>query len=144
MIPQLTSNGYLPPGIHPATIEEVEKRFGRFDRSDRRPRLFEQLLKFINDARQAGFVKRVVLAGSFVSSKAEPNDFDVVIALNENIAGTTIQPNHYALINHRSASRKYGGDVIVSIENSTKLDNDLAFFGRNRQGESIGLIEILL
>jgi hypothetical protein len=29
MIPEFDDHGYLPPGIHPATIEEVEQRFGR-------------------------------------------------------------------------------------------------------------------
>src|SRR5438552_462177 len=28
MIPELNEAGYLPPGIHPATLEEVAARFG--------------------------------------------------------------------------------------------------------------------
>ena len=28
MIPPFKDHGYLPPGIHPATLEEVEARFG--------------------------------------------------------------------------------------------------------------------
>ena len=28
MIPPFEDNGYLPPGIHPATLEEVEAQFG--------------------------------------------------------------------------------------------------------------------
>jgi hypothetical protein len=29
MIPPFDQRGYLPPGIHQATIDEVEERFGR-------------------------------------------------------------------------------------------------------------------
>jgi hypothetical protein len=28
MIPYLDDDGYLPPGVHPATLDEVEERFG--------------------------------------------------------------------------------------------------------------------
>jgi hypothetical protein len=29
MIPDCNNDGYLPPGIHEATLEEIETRFGR-------------------------------------------------------------------------------------------------------------------
>ena len=29
MIPAFADTGYLPPGVHPATLEEIEARFGR-------------------------------------------------------------------------------------------------------------------
>ena len=29
MIPSFDEHGYLPPGIHPATLDEIEARFGR-------------------------------------------------------------------------------------------------------------------
>jgi hypothetical protein len=35
MIPAFNDNGYLPPGVYPATLAEIEARFGRnlnFDR----------------------------------------------------------------------------------------------------------------
>ena len=28
MIPSFDDNGFLPPGIHPASLEEIEQRFG--------------------------------------------------------------------------------------------------------------------
>jgi hypothetical protein len=28
VIPPFNEHGYLPPGIHPATLDEVESRFG--------------------------------------------------------------------------------------------------------------------
>jgi hypothetical protein len=29
MLPPFDDNGRLPPGIHPATLSEIEERFGR-------------------------------------------------------------------------------------------------------------------
>ncbi len=29
MIPRLDDRGYLPPGLHPATLDEIEARFGK-------------------------------------------------------------------------------------------------------------------
>jgi len=39
-IPDLNEDGLLPEGIHEASLEEVRERFGRFQRTDRRPDLF--------------------------------------------------------------------------------------------------------
>jgi hypothetical protein len=29
MIPEFDERGYLPPGLHRATLEEIQQRFGR-------------------------------------------------------------------------------------------------------------------
>ena len=29
MIPEFNEHEYLPPGIHPATLEEIDERFGQ-------------------------------------------------------------------------------------------------------------------
>jgi hypothetical protein len=37
----------LPPGVHDASLQEVEELFGRFQRSDRRPKLFRKLRDYL-------------------------------------------------------------------------------------------------
>jgi len=44
-IPELDARGLLPEGIHPCSMSEIAQRFGRFQRSDRRCRLFERLIR---------------------------------------------------------------------------------------------------
>jgi hypothetical protein len=75
MIPDFEDNGYLPPGIHRATLDEIEARFG--SESELRRVQLESLRWLIELARRAG-VERLVLNGSFVTDIIEPNDVDCV------------------------------------------------------------------
>ena len=78
MIPPFDDNGRLPPGVHPATFDEMETRFGHG--SELRRVQFESLRWMIELARRAG-VRRVVLNGSFVTDIIEPNDVDCVLLI---------------------------------------------------------------
>ena len=78
MIPEL-EDGVLPEGIHMSTTEEIAQVFGV---GDRRRNLVEKLRQFIQDARLAGFVSFIVVDGSFVTGKREPEDIDLVVALD--------------------------------------------------------------
>jgi hypothetical protein len=78
MIPPLNEDGYLPPGIHPATLEEIAVRFGQ--ESELRQVQMESLRWLIDLARRAGAL-RIVVNGSFVSDKLEPNDVDCVLLI---------------------------------------------------------------
>jgi len=46
MIPDFNENGYLPKGIHIASINEVEKRFGKS--SSKRKELFKGFKSLVN------------------------------------------------------------------------------------------------
>jgi hypothetical protein len=81
MLPPLNENGYLPPGVHVATIDEVVNRFGQ--QSELRRAQAESLRWLIDLARRAG-VERVVVNGSFVTDALEPNDVDCVLLIGAN------------------------------------------------------------
>jgi hypothetical protein len=81
-IPKLRKDGWLPVGIHDCTIEEIEKHFGRFKRTDRRIQLFDKLVDLVRNAWQTGFVKEFFIDGSFTSAKDEPGDIDLIIVLD--------------------------------------------------------------
>jgi len=78
MIPPCNDDGYLPPGIHPATLEEIAARFGQ--ESDLRQVQMQSLRWLVDLARRAG-VQRIVVNGSFVTDKLEPNDVDCVLLI---------------------------------------------------------------
>src|SRR4051794_25704968 len=80
-IPELNEAGFLPEGIHEASLEEVRERFGRFQRTDRRPDLFTKLSLFLAGVRASGLVEAVVVDGSFVTAKDEPSDIDLILVL---------------------------------------------------------------
>lgn len=78
MIPNCNDDGYLPPGIHRATLEEVAVRFGQ--ESELRQAQMESLGWLVDLAQRAG-VRRIVVNGSFVTDKLEPNDVDCVLLI---------------------------------------------------------------
>lgn len=76
MLPPLDANGVLPPGVHPCTLDELLARFGHG--SATREAQAQELTVFIEWARGHG-VRRILVNGSFVTAKAEPNDVDIVV-----------------------------------------------------------------
>ena len=72
MIPTFDAAGRLPPGIHGATWDEIQARFGW---TPRRRRLLRGLHRGILALQSAG-CSRLYLDGSFVTDKPEPGDFD--------------------------------------------------------------------
>jgi hypothetical protein len=79
VIPEFDDNGYLPPGIHPATLAEIEARFGS-DPEIRRAEM--QSLHWLIDLARRAAVKRIVLNGSFVAGRYEPNDVDCALLID--------------------------------------------------------------
>lgn len=76
MIPPFNEHGYLPPGIHPATLDEIEARFGV--ESEIRRAEMQSVRWLVPTAKTAG-VLRIILNGSFVTDELEPNDVHCVL-----------------------------------------------------------------
>ena len=78
MIPSLENNGYLPPGLHPATLDEIAERFGT--EPELRRVQMESLRWLVDLAWRAGAM-RIVVNGSFATEAWEPNDVDCVLLI---------------------------------------------------------------
>jgi hypothetical protein len=83
MIPPFEDNGYLSPGIHLATPDEIEARFGR-DSELRRVQM--QSVRWLLDIARRASISRLILNGSFVTEVYEPNDVDCVLLLGPDAA----------------------------------------------------------
>lgn len=68
------SHGFLVPGIHDATWEELLEKFGF---NEHRTRMLGGLERAMYNLRKAG-CRRVYVDGSFVTRKEFPNDYDAV------------------------------------------------------------------
>jgi hypothetical protein len=71
-IPEFNELGYLPPGVYETTWAEFLARFGS---NPQRLRLATGLAAALRKLGIAG-CRRVIIGGSFVTDKEEPNDFD--------------------------------------------------------------------
>jgi len=144
MLPEFTEDGLLPAGIHRATLAQFKERFAVFSRSDRRFQIGKQIERLIADARRSEIVRSVLMAGSYVTAKAEPNDFDCILVLDQSVVGTALAPFQYNLVSRKMARRMYGGDVTPAIEGSAALEEYIEFFQRTREGKQAGIVEIAI
>ncbi len=132
VIPAL-SDGVLPEGVYRCTIEEVDATFGRFQRSDRRIRLTENLRRFVEDVRRVDVVAAVVINGSYVTAKAEPNDIDVVLALRPEVdLSQELRTFENNIQSKRMVRKLYGFDVRVALDGSELYQKHLDFFSQVR------------
>src|SRR5207247_4513970 len=76
LISAFDEHGYLPSGIHPATLDEVIDRFGRS--SDVR-RAAAQSLQWLLPICHSADIVRLILNGTFVTDLLAPNDADCVL-----------------------------------------------------------------
>ncbi len=131
MIPEFDEHGYLPPGIHPATMEQIEQRFAR--ESDVREALFESLVWLVDVARRAN-VLRIVVNGSYVTDVSEPNDVDCVLLV----------PVDFDM-HSDPAQELLAGFPFLSLElvDARAFDEMVEFFGSDRRDVPKGMIEVL-
>ncbi len=143
MLPDFTEDGLLPPGIYRITWEEFEKRFVYFAHSDRRFRLFDKLRQLYQQAKQSSIVKRLLIGGSYITTKPEPNDFDCILVLDPQVGNRELSPIEYNLLWRSRARRIFGGDIISVAEGSANYDDYMKLFQTTRDKMPVGIVEIV-
>lgn len=108
-LPSLEITGDLPVGIHPATLQEIADRFGIS--TARRRVLITRLERIFRVADSTGKVARFVVFGSFITDKAEPNDVDVFMIMEDNFDVSLLSWEAQRLFDHNAADVTYGASV---------------------------------
>jgi hypothetical protein len=103
-------DGFLPPGVYDCTIDELESRFGRFQTRDVRCKLLVRLKSFLAAANACDFNSAVIVDGSFVTEKDEPNDIDLLSLSNSRMT--------YERRCDRMSTMSYPGDKFESYTDS--------------------------
>lgn len=146
-IPALTLDGILPEGVHDCTLEEIGERFGAFRGSDVRVRLSETLKAYLKELGKTGFAVAAIIDGSFVTSKPEPEDIDliVIVASGHNFE-TELRPFEYNLLSRRRVHRLFGFDLMLASADSGRLGELIDFFSqvKNSLGRRKGLLRVQL
>ena|SRR6266496_1344261 len=132
MIPEFDENGNLPEGIHPATLDEIDARFGR-ETETRKAQM--QSIRWLIELVGRDDVRRIILNGSFVTDVAEPNDVDCALFVGPDFG-------------RRGVSAKEWNEglpfIHFDIVDQVVLDdyvNRIFAFGRGRQAK--GMIEVI-
>lgn len=116
MIPDLIELGcpcpwaVLPPGIHDATLDEVEARFAT---TPHRKRLFDGFVRMTQALAFAG-CSYVYLDGSFVTAKPHPDDYDGCWE-HAGVDPAMLDPVLLNFENKRAAQKeKYLGEMFIA------------------------------
>ena len=133
MIPPFDDVGNLPPGIHPATLDEIEARFGRA--SEIREAQMQSVRWMVHLAVRVG-IKQIILNGSFVTDIIEPNDVDCLLVISDQYP-----------IDSAADAELDGGLPYLDIQIGG--EEEFAFFAtwrfaNSRDNEPKGMIEVVL
>ena len=132
MIPPFNDSGVLPPGVHPATLDDIAARFGHG--SELRRVQMESVRWMVDLAIRAG-AERIVLNGSFVTDIMEPNDVDCVL-----LFANRRRRNRVAIRELRSGL-PFLEIAIVDADEFAYLVDD--WFASDRFYQPKGMIEVL-
>ncbi|MGC4039517.1 MAG: hypothetical protein QM710_01620 [Flavobacterium sp.] len=145
MIPTFTNKGFLPPGIHWSTIDEIKKILCF---SDKRIKLLQGFELAISSLKKAG-CETVYIDGSFASEKTEPGDIDVCWELKNVDLGLlmSIEPVFFNPFDGRKEQKaKFGCEFFFSdwVAASPPDILFLDFFQEDRNGNKKGIIGLKL
>ncbi len=144
MIPNFVSVGgvwrVLPPGIHNATIKEIENGFAT---NKHRENLFDGFVRGTKALLKAG-CKGIFLDGSFISEKPIPGDFDVcwdpVGVDDRKLDPVLLDFSH----GRRNQKRKFGGEFFPSSAMADGKSVFLDYFQEDKHsGKKKGIIHVL-
>ena len=108
-IPMLNEVGLLPPGIHGCDVDEVGARFGNFQSSDRRSTIWRRFQEYFAEARRSGIIKELLLDGSFVTAKPDPNDIDIIVVVaSDHDFRSDLPISDYNLLAQNRVRRRFG------------------------------------
>ncbi len=132
MIPPFNDSGFLPPGVHHATLAEIAERFG--GPTELRRVQMDSVRWMVDLALRAG-VQRIVLNGSFVTDIMEPNDVDCVLLIGPGF------PTDADAEAELSAGLPFLEMKLVGPADFEEYVNNI--FGTDRRGVRKGMIEVI-
>jgi hypothetical protein len=141
-LPDFDDYGVLPPGIVPATLQDTIERYGQS--SDVRKRQADLLRHVVTLAVNYPTITRILVWGSFVTAKAEPNDLDYSIVVSVEHRRVEVAEAHRRFFVPALARQFYGTDtgyLLIRDFPVERYAEQIDFLCHNRQGEC-GIIEI--
>jgi hypothetical protein len=142
-LPAFNEDGDLPPGVHQATLSEVLVRFGQG--TVQRRAVAERLSRIYELATSTGQLARFVVFGSFITSKAAPNDVDIVLIMEDSFDLTAATGEAGVVFQHMEADAHFGASVFW-MKRSGALGGEQAMiesWQARREGGQRGLVEIV-
>jgi len=141
-LPALEPSGDLPIGVHLASLAEVVHRFGEV--SSHRRVIASRLERVCRLAWSTGQVARLVVFGSFITDKPDPNDADVFLLMDDAFDLSGIAGEASLVFDHAAAQAHFGASVFW-LRRLAALEGEQAaveYWQVKRDGGFRGVVEI--
>ena len=141
----LNIDGDLPPGVHRASLIEAMGRFG--GGAGQRDICTRRLAHIYELARRTGFLQRFVIFGSYVTAKADPNDVDVILIMDDAFHLESCPMESRALIDHAVAQARYGASVFwmrPALLIGETVEQFIVYWQIKRGGGQRGIVDVIL
>ena len=144
MLPELTGDGELPPGVHGADWQELLIVFG--GSSARRAWLSGRLRALLELAAAKGKLRRVFIWGSFVTAKSVPKDLDILLIMDEGFEVGEMPVPAQVVFDSRQAKQMFEADVFWARAaiGQEILDLWLDTYQISRSFQKRGIVELEL
>jgi hypothetical protein len=144
-LPLSLPTGYLPVGVHKATLGEIVVRFGTH--TPRRLALAGRLQELLDLARATGKLRRAFIWGSFVTDKPFPGDLDVFLLMHGSFDQdfTNLSSELRGLFDYERARLLFEADVFWATEaiGAEELASWLDVYQLSRDMGQRGIVEVL-
>jgi hypothetical protein len=125
----------------------MERCFGSFQGSERRPELMKKVKKFLSEAKACGLPRAILIDGSFVTLKPAPNDVDIIVIVPaSHDYQADLAPRDYNVLSKSRVRRRFGFDMLVAREGSVELTRYVNFFQQVRFAPQLrkGILKVKL
>lgn len=144
-LPDFDADGFLPPGIHAASLAEVGDRYGQG--AVLRRQAFDLLQRVVEVALEYPTAKRVLLWGSFVTTRPEPQDLDYSLIVALDHPRTAIGGVHRRFLVPSEARQRYGVDAGYLVIADFPLEiyvERVEFLCHTKTRRPCGIVEVAL
>jgi hypothetical protein len=142
-LPEFNADGDLPPGVYPVTLTTALARFG--GGSAQRRTVADRLVRVYELATNTGKVARFAVFGSFVTSKPEPNDVDVVMIMDDSFDVAALSGEFALPFDHSAADAQLGASVFWATRSGAFGGEQgmVDYWQVKRGGGERGILEIV-
>lgn len=134
-LPKFNSSGDLPPGVYCVSWAEVVERWGTGGPQR------------ASCTRRTGCLRRFVIFGSYVTTKSDPNDVDVVLVMDDAFRLEDCPVESRGLFEHAIAQARFGASVFwirPALLIGETLDEFIAYWQIKRDGSQRGIVDVRL
>lgn len=143
-IPPFRDDGWLPAGHHSATWDDVILTF-QGETGSRRSDLTKRLIELRDGLRVLGVTGYILLDGSYISSKAEPKDFDLLLVASPEIqVMKDATPELARWLDAERAEKECGYSIFYCPSDSAALDLLSSLWDLDKTGVPKGIVKVML